>query len=85
VRDRYGRLVGEVFVSAKNPQQPEEEILVNDELVRVGLAYHYGKYSDKCPNGGEDYAEAEKVAQAKGVGVWGGEYQRPWEFRKAQR
>lgn len=83
-RDKYGRLVAEVFVPAKNPQQPEEEKLLNYEMVKAGMAYHYAKYSDRCPNGGEDYAEAEKVAQAKRLGVWSGSYEKPWEFRKAQ-
>jgi endonuclease YncB( thermonuclease family) len=68
------------------PGQPEEEILVNDELVKVGLVYHYGRYSDLCPNGGDDYAEAEKLAKVKRLGVWrSGEQQKPWDYRKAHR
>ena len=82
-RDRYGRLVAEVFVSAG--KGIEEEKLLNYELVRARMAYHYAKYSDRCPNGSEILAEAEKEAQSKRLGVWSGENQKPWEFRKAQR
>lgn len=44
-RDRYGRLVAEVFVSAG--KGTEEEKLLNYELVKAGMAYHYAKYSDR--------------------------------------
>lgn len=82
-RDRYGRLVAEVFVSAG--KGTEEEKFLNYELVRAGLAYHYAKYSDRCPNGKDFLVQAEQEAQAKRLGVWSGNYQKPWEFRKAQR
>lgn len=39
---RYGRLVAEVFIKHPKPSQPDEELLLNDELVRAGMAYHYG-------------------------------------------
>jgi endonuclease YncB( thermonuclease family) len=80
-RDRYGRTVAEVFVSAKNPQQPEEELFLNYELVRAGLAYHYAQYSDRCPNGKDVLVEAENEAKSQHLGVWSGNYQRPWDFR----
>jgi endonuclease YncB( thermonuclease family) len=82
-RDRYGRLVAEVFVSAG--KGTEEENLLNYEMVRSGMAYHYAKYSDRCPNGKDFLVRAEQEAQAKRLGVWSGSYQKPWEFRKAQR
>lgn len=83
--DRYGRLVAEVFVPAKNPKEPEEEKLVNYEMVQSGMAYHYAQYSDRCPNGGDDLADAEKLAKSKRVGVWQGDYQKPWDYRKQWR
>lgn len=82
-RDRYGRLVAEVFVSAG--KGTEEEKLLSYELVKAGMAYHYAKYSGRCPNGGEILAEAEQEAKAKRLGVWSGNYQKPWEFRRSQR
>ena len=83
--DRYGRIVAEVFVSAKNPQQPEEEKLLNYELVKAGMAYHYRQYSKTCPSGVDILDAAEREAKAKRLGVWAGNYQKPWDFRKAQR
>ncbi len=88
---RYGRLVAEVFVSAG--KGTEEEKLLNDELVRAGLAYHDAKYSDPCgigcaagcPNGKEFLVQAEQEAQAQRRGVWSGNYQKPWEFRRSIR
>jgi micrococcal nuclease len=84
-RDRYGRLVAEVFVSARNPQQPEEEKLLNDELVRAGMAYHYRQYSQGCPMGAVMLDAAEAEAKGRRLGVWIQPQETPWEFRKAQR
>jgi micrococcal nuclease len=85
LHERYGRLVAEVFVSARNPQRGEEEKLLNDELVREGMAYHYRQYSQRCPIGAESLDEAEAEARGKRLGVWARESEKPWEFRKAQR
>jgi endonuclease YncB( thermonuclease family) len=68
LHERYGRLVAEVFVSARNPQRGEEEKLLNDELVRSGMAYHYRQYSQGCPSGADSLDEAE--AEARG-NDWG--------------
>jgi micrococcal nuclease len=81
-RDKYGRLVAEVFVPTANP---DVEVDVNYEMVRSGMAYHYAQYSDRCPNGGDAYVEAETLAKAKRLGVWASDNQKPWDFRKAQR
>jgi micrococcal nuclease len=40
-RDKYGRIVGEVFTEVPNS---EEEKFLNAEQVRSGLAYQYKKY-----------------------------------------
>lgn len=82
-RDRYGRLVAEVFVSAG--KGTEEEKFLNYEMVRAGMAYHYAKYSDRCPNGKDFLVQAEQEAQAKRLGVWSGNYQKPWDFRKVMK
>jgi micrococcal nuclease len=80
-KDRYGRTVAEVFVQKPNSQ---EETFVNGEMVMAGLAYHYSRYSGSCMN--RDVIErGEEIAKGKKVGVWSGNYQRPWDFRKAQR
>lgn len=73
--DRYGRQVAEVFAGGKFLQQ---------EQVKAGLAYHYAKYSGNCPHR-DAIVTAEAIAQANHAGVWGGNYQKPWEYRRAQR
>jgi endonuclease YncB( thermonuclease family) len=77
-RDRYGRMVAEVFVLGN------EEKFLQTELLQAGLAYVYPQYVDSCPNS-EPMKLAEAIAQEEGLGVWSGEYQRPWEFRQANR
>ncbi len=74
-RDRYGRLVAEVFVLGT----PEK--LVQEELLKAGMAYVYPQYVDDCWNGTAMRA-AEAIGQEQKVGVWSGDYQKPWEFRK---
>jgi micrococcal nuclease len=83
--DRYGRLVAEVFVSARNPKLPEEETLVNLEMVRVGMAYRYAQYADRCPNG-QFLVEGEAVARSNRLGVWSdSQAVKPWDYRRDMR
>jgi micrococcal nuclease len=70
--------VAEVFVAMGDGA----EKLLNDELVRVGMAYHYRQYSRGCPNGADNLDAAEAEAKRKRLGVWGREDQKPWEFRR---
>jgi micrococcal nuclease len=79
--DRYGRTVAEVFV----PLRGEAEKLLNYELVRAGMAYHYRQYSQNCPNGAGSLEAAEAEAKRQRLGVWARDYEKPWEFRRAQR
>ena len=67
-RNRDGQLLAEIFVSAG--KDTEEEKLLNYELVRAGMAHHYKKYSDRCPNGSEILAEAGQEAKSKRLGLW---------------
>ncbi|MCE7041933.1 thermonuclease family protein [Dyadobacter sp. CY312] len=55
--DRYGRLLGEVVL-------PDGKIL-NKELVKVGYAVHFKKYS-----GSSEYSNLEIQAQKKKIGIW---------------
>ncbi|HEY9659097.1 MAG TPA: thermonuclease family protein [Allocoleopsis sp.] len=79
-RDRYGRLVAEVFTVKADG----EEKSLQDEMLMAGMAYVYPQYVSSCPNE-QPMRLAEAVAQQHHVGVWSGEYQRPWEFRHANR
>ena len=55
--DRYGRLIGEVIL-------PDGTNL-NQELVKVGLAVHFKKYSSSGL-----YANLEIKARVKKIGIW---------------
>jgi micrococcal nuclease len=77
--DRYGRIVAEVFL----PMGGGVEKLLNDELVRVGMAYHYRQYSRGCPNGADGLDAAEAEARRKRLGVWVQNDQKPWEYRRS--
>ena len=77
--DRYNRLVGEVFV--KVSADSEEEIFVNAEMVRSGMAYHYAQYSNGA--GRSQIIDAENEARTRAIGVWANNYQKPWEYRRS--
>jgi micrococcal nuclease len=77
-RDRYGRMVGEVFTV-----NAEREKFLQEELLLAGLAYVYPQYVGSCPNAAP-MEMAEAIAQQQRAGVWAGEYERPWEFRQSQ-
>jgi endonuclease YncB( thermonuclease family) len=81
-RDRYNRIVGEVFISAGTPNR-EEEHLLNAEQLLAGMAYVYPQYVN-CSQP-DVLKQAEQRAIATKKGVWAGKYQKPWEFRKQQR
>ncbi|BDI20963.1 hypothetical protein ANSO36C_67650 (plasmid) [Nostoc cf. commune SO-36] len=77
--DRYGRTVAEVF-SSKNGIEKN----FNEEQLSSGNAYLYKQYAGKCPNK-PVFEKVEAIAQSKKLGVWSGNYQKPWEYRKQQR
>ena len=71
-KDRYGRIVGTVFVDGQN---------VNAELARQGMAWVYRKYAkDKVLYDLEAQAKEEKL------GLWVDEKPiAPWEWRRGKR
>jgi micrococcal nuclease len=70
--DRYGRIVGFVFVGDKN---------LNKELLRAGLAWHYKKYS-RDP----EMAKLEFEARSAKRGLWAEpDPVAPWEWRRKKR
>ena len=77
--DRYGRTVAEVF-SSKNGIEKN----FNEEQLSSGNAYMYRQYAGKCPNK-LAFEKAEAIAQSTKLGVWGGNYQKPWDYRRQQR
>jgi len=66
--DRYGRTLGFVYVG---------DTCVNEELLKMGLAWHYKKY-----NSDKHYAELEQIAKEGKVGLWSHPNPvAPWDFR----
>ncbi|WP_066425064.1 thermonuclease family protein [Anabaena sp. 4-3] len=78
-RDRYNRLVAEIF-SSKNGKEKN----FNEEQLSSGNAYLYKQYAGKCPNK-LAFESAEQIAKSKKLGVWSGNYQKPWDYRRQQR
>ncbi len=79
-QDRYGRTVAEVFTINNDGS----EKFLNEEMVRAGFAFHYARYSGSCPNK-IAIENGEAIARQQKVGVWSGDYQKPWDYRKQQR
>jgi micrococcal nuclease len=78
--DKYNRKIGEVFKLNKDGT----EKFINEELVLSGLAYHYAQYSKSCPNV-ISLKNGEAIAQSKKIGIWNGEHEKPWDYRKSKR
>ncbi len=79
-KDRYGRTVAEVYVQDRK----DSAINLNVQMVRDGYAWHYEKYSGKCPIRHE-FAVAQELAQKEGLGIWNGNPQPPWEWRQSNK
>lgn len=78
-KDRYGRTVAEVFITVAGGEK-----FLNEELLSSGNAYLYQPYASRCPNK-LALENAEAIAQSKKLGVWGGNHQRPWDYRREKR
>lgn len=73
-RDRYRRIVAECFFN----HPTEGEVNINATMVIRGDAVAYRKYS-------KAYVSQEDKARSLGRGMWQGEFQMPWDWRKANR
>jgi endonuclease YncB( thermonuclease family) len=67
--DKYGRTLGVCTVDNRD---------INAEMVRIGLAWAFVRYSAM-------YAAQEKDARDAKVGVWQAQTQAPWDWRAAQK
>ena len=65
-KDKYGRVIGSCEV---------DDIDINREMVIAGLARAYRKYSER-------YLNEEHSAMKSKAGMWGGECEPPWEWRR---
>lgn len=72
--DRYGRLVGEILLS--------DGRVLNQELVRAGMAWWYRQYAPKDAI----LAGLEAEARAARHGLWSDPHAvAPWEFRNGKQ
>lgn len=79
-RDKYGRMVAELFAIDKTG-----EVFVNEEMVRSGLAWPYKQFWGNCPNR-DAIAAASELAIAQRAGVHGdADAIAPWEWRKQNK
>jgi endonuclease YncB( thermonuclease family) len=77
-KDRYGRLVGTVYLKG---------IDVGLEQVRAGLAWHYKRFeNEQTPEQRAAYEIAETAARERHLGLWTDTRAvAPWEWREPQR
>lgn len=72
-KDKYGRTIGDVYT--------ENGLMVNLELVKAGLAWHFLKYSHD-----PQLAAAELEARQHKTGLWQlAEPVAPWDYRKRKK
>jgi micrococcal nuclease len=76
--DKYNRKIGEIFLTATNPEK-----FINEDMTVKGMAYSYNKYKN-CPNQ-VAMENGEAIAKSKKIGVWSGDYEKPWDYRKSKR
>lgn len=76
--DRYGRLVGSVYVG---------ETDANLEQLRAGMAWYFVKYESDVPAANrKPYAEAERDARTARRGLWAdAKPVAPWDFRHPEQ
>jgi endonuclease YncB( thermonuclease family) len=83
-RDRYGRIVGQVFstVCDRSACRYEDAGL---EQIRAGFAWHYKRYArEQSPAERTAYAAMEQYARERRTGLWHEvEPMPPWDFRSA--
>jgi endonuclease YncB( thermonuclease family) len=60
-------MVAEIFVPTG---KGDEEIPISGMMIKDGMAYYYAQYSKNCSDNAERYAQLEKEAQKKKIGVW---------------
>ncbi|SFU78286.1 Endonuclease YncB, thermonuclease family [Nitrosospira multiformis] len=73
-QDRYQRVLGKVLLDGQD---------VNLKQIKVGLAWHYTQYDKDLRLADKQlYAEAQKAASLKGIGLWSDPSPvAPWDFR----
>ncbi len=83
-RDRYGRIVGKVWVQPADCPACPMTLDAGHAQITVGLAWWYRKYAnEQPPQDRGQYEFSEQEARAKRVGLWGDPAPvPPWEWRR---
>lgn len=79
-QDKYGRSVAEISAVIDG-----KKVLINEEMVKAGQAYHYARYSANCPHKNA-IENAESIAKSQRIGVWSNPNNiKPWDYRRTKR
>lgn len=82
-KDKYGRSLGEVFVTTIDPQtQEQSQVSINAFMVRTGRAWAY-RYRGQVQYSEYGNFEAEARRAQRGVWASAGAVE-PWQWRKTQ-
>ncbi|KAK9865555.1 hypothetical protein WJX84_000465 [Apatococcus fuscideae] len=73
-KDMYGRSVAACRVAGRAGKEGD----VNDWMVANGHALAYRQYS-------KEYVGDEERAKVRKAGIWAGDFQLPWEYRKEKK
>ena len=86
-RDRYGRIVGVVWVRSPDCESCPMTLDAGMYQLTVGMAWWYRYYAkEQAPEARERYEFAEFEAKAKRVGLWQeSEPVAPWDWRRKKR
>jgi endonuclease YncB( thermonuclease family) len=77
-KDRYKRILGVCYIGDENSVAVKNKfkgLELNSFMVRLGQAVAYIKYSN-------EYIDDEKYAIENRHGIWDGEFEMPWDYRK---
>ena len=77
--DQYKRILGVCYRGNKNSVAVKKKVKgleLNSHMVRLGNAVAYKKYSSR-------YIDDEKHAIENKYGMWKGEFEMPWDYRKS--
>ena len=75
-KDRYERIVGEVYLDKKRAS-------LNEALIMEGLAWVYPQYCKQpiC----RDWQKIETIARQNKKGIWADDAEAPWEWRRKNK
>ena len=74
--DRYGRQVAGVYTP--------DGTFVQAQQAQAGMVYIYHQYLSNCPDA-DAVVQGETISKQQRLGIWSGNHQPPWEYRKAKR